>query len=132
LIPEEEMIGKQCFSSEWQARKREEIGGKGNDTCLRPANRQASLAGLGEAIIFANGTHVELDGTHGLTSGSGALVAQALAGPALKGGELGDISPTAELSALAKLTANWQNVVEDTGLTAGEREGKKIGQQQLI
>ena len=30
------------------------------------------------------------------------LVAQAFAGPAFKGGELGDISPHAELSALAK------------------------------
>jgi putative DNA methylase len=28
----------------------------------------------GEAIIFANGTHVELDGLHGLSSGSRALV----------------------------------------------------------
>jgi putative DNA methylase len=39
------------------------------------------------------------------------LLAQALAGPALRGGELGDISPTGELSALAKLTANWRSVV---------------------
>src|SRR5207237_1072641 len=30
----------------------------------------------GEAIIFANGTHVELDGLHGLSSGSQALVAK--------------------------------------------------------
>ena len=60
------------------------------------------------------------------------LVAQALAGPALKGGELGDISPTAELSALAKLMANWQSVVEDAALTTGEREEKKVGQKQLI
>jgi putative DNA methylase len=116
----------------------------------------------GEAIIFSNGTHVELDGPHGLSSGVRALVekkkgkyrlrdyaergddenlglpaenglpaplvdvlhrtlwlmdnrpldlseflraaqpnreqmrlvAQALAGPALKGGELADVSPT--------------------------------------
>jgi putative DNA methylase len=135
----------------------------------------------GEAIVFANGTHVELDGSHGLSSGTKALlektknkyrlleysdrggdlrlgmpsedglpapiidalhrtlwlmehhpkrvaefireahpnldqmrlVAQALLGPALKGGELGDVSPTAELAALAKLTANWKSVVED-------------------
>ena len=154
----------------------------------------------GEAIIFANGTHVELDGQHSLTGGSGALVekkkskyrlrdfndrgdddklglprdngqppslvdtlhrtlwlmekrptelpkflrnsqpnrealrlvAQALAGPALKGGELGDVSPTAELSALGKLTANWQSVVEDAALTPGEKEEKKVGQKQLI
>lgn len=153
----------------------------------------------GEAIIFANGTHVELDGQHALTSGKDALVekkkgkyrlrdftergddedlglptdegesaplvdtlhrtlwlmekrpaklpaylreaqpnreqlrlvAQALAGPTLKGGELGDISPTAELSALGKLTTNWQNVIEDAALSAGEREEKKIGQKQF-
>jgi hypothetical protein len=35
------------------------------------------------------------------------LVAQALAGPALKGGETGEISPSSELAALGKLTANW-------------------------
>jgi putative DNA methylase len=154
----------------------------------------------GEAIIFANGTHVELDGQHGLAGGNHAmiekkkskyrlrdyaergendnlglpgengqaaplvdmlhrtlwlmekrpaelaaflseaqpnreqlrLVAQALGGPALKGGELGDISPTAELSALGKLTANWQSLIEDAALTTGEREEKKVGQKQLI
>ena len=41
------------------------------------------------------------------------LVAQALAGPALKGGEMADISPTGEMAALAKLTTNWRSVVED-------------------
>jgi putative DNA methylase len=154
----------------------------------------------GEAIIFANGTHVELDGQHGLAGGSHAmiekkkskyrlrdyaergendklglpaengqaaplvdmlhrtlwlmekrpaelaaflseaqpnreqlrLVAQALGGPALKGGEMGDISPTAELSALGKLTANWQSLIENAALTTGEREEKKVGQKQLI
>jgi putative DNA methylase len=60
------------------------------------------------------------------------LVAQALAGPALKGGEMSDISPTAELSALAKLTANWQSVVEDAAQTTGEKEERKKGQKQLI
>ena len=40
------------------------------------------------------------------------LVAQTLAGPALKGGELSDISPAAELSALAKLTANWTSLID--------------------
>jgi len=40
-------------------------------------------------------------------------VAQALAGPTLKGGELADVSPGGELAALAKLTANWRSVVED-------------------
>jgi putative DNA methylase len=137
----------------------------------------------GEAFIFANGTHVELDGVHGLSSGSrqlvekkktkyrlldysergddaklGALteegqsaplidalhrllwlmerhpseiteflietrpnieqlrlVAQALAGPALKGGELGEVTSGSELAALTKLTANWRSVVEAEG-----------------
>lgn len=135
----------------------------------------------GETIVFANGTHVELDGPEGLSSGRRALVekkkskyrlheyaergddeklgvpsddgqpaplidvlhrtlwlmehhpaklaeflreaqpnreqlrlvAQALAGPALKGGELEEVSPSGELAALAKLTANWRSVVED-------------------
>lgn len=192
------------------ARLSNEVGGKGGhlaslDTASRfyvlwryaygPAELDA-----GEAIIFANGTHVELDGQHGLTGGNDALVgkkkskyrlrdyaergeidklglamesgraaplidilhrilwlmekrptelgaflseaqpnreqlrlvAQALAGPALKGGELGDISPTAELSALGKLTANWQSVIENAALTIGEREEKKTGQKQLL
>jgi hypothetical protein len=60
------------------------------------------------------------------------LVAQALAGPALKGVDLGDASPTPEISALAKLTANWQSVVEDAALTAGEKEERRKGQKQLI
>lgn len=60
------------------------------------------------------------------------LVAQALAGPALKGGEMGEISPTAELSALGKLTANWQSVIEEAALTPGEREERKTGQRQLL
>lgn len=134
----------------------------------------------GEAIVFANGTHVELDGPEGLSAGRRALmekkkskyrlrdytergddeklgmpsddgqssalidalqrtlwlmehrpgklaeflqeaqpnreqlrlVAQALAGPALEGGELGDVSPSGELAALTKLTANWRAVME--------------------
>lgn len=133
----------------------------------------------GEAIIFANGTHVELDGAQGLSSGARALVtknkgkyrlldysergddkdlglpsegkpaplidalhrtlwlmenrpgklseflkeaqpnreplrlvAQALAGPALKGGELGEVSTGGELAALTKLTANWRALTE--------------------
>lgn len=154
----------------------------------------------GEAIIFANGTHVELDGQQGLTGGNYALVekkkskyrlrdyaergeidklglatengqaaplvdvlhrtlwlmekrptelgaflseaqpnrealrlvAQALAGPALKGGEMGDISPTAELSALGKLMANWQNLIEDAALTTGQKEEHRTGQKQLM
>src|SRR5262249_29400374 len=133
----------------------------------------------GEAIIFANGTHVELDGIHGLSAGPRPLltkkasknrikyrlldysergddaklgtsseggeaplvidtlhrllwlmekrpsaipkfltdtkpnfeqlrlVAQALSGPALKGGQLSEVASGTELAALAKLTANW-------------------------
>ena len=44
------------------------------------------------------------------------LVAQALAGPALKGGELGEVATGTELAALTKLTANWRSVVEDSGV----------------
>ena len=194
------------------ARLSKEVGGKSSSTRLEgldPASRfyilwrytyGAAELDAGEAIIFANGTHVELDGQDGLTGSNDALVekkkskyrlrdyaergendklglttedgqaaplidmlhrtlwlmekrptelaaflseaqpnreqlrlvAQALAGPALKGGEMGDISPTAELSALGKLTANWQSLIEDTALTTGEREEKMIGQKQLI
>jgi putative DNA methylase len=142
----------------------------------------------GEAIIFANGTHVELNGLHSLSYGSHPLVekkkdkyrlldysergddvklalpsedgqsaplvdalhrllwlmerhpsgipeflrearpnieqmrlvAHALAGPALKGGELGEVATGSELAALTKLTANWRSVVEDA---AGPAEG---------
>jgi putative DNA methylase len=49
------------------------------------------------------------------------LVAQALAGPALKGGELEDVSPHKEMSALAKLTANWRGVIEAVDLTPLEK-----------
>ena len=53
------------------------------------------------------------------------LVAQALAGPALKGSELRDISSTAELSALAKLMANWQSVIEDVALTTARKRSAR-------
>jgi putative DNA methylase len=150
----------------------------------------------GEAIIFANGTHVELDGPHGLTQGRRALlekkkskyrlrdntergdedalgqhaengnsaptvdalhrllwllehrplkvpdflteakpnieevrlVAQALAGPALKGGELADVSPTAEQSALGKLLANWNSVM----IGKAAVEDRRAGQERLF
>jgi len=151
----------------------------------------------GEAIVFANGTHVELDGPNGLATGrrallqkskskyrlldytergknedlgipdaqSGAaaplidtlhrllwllehkppkipefladaqpnleqlrLVCQALAGPALKGGELKDVSPTAEQSALGKLLANWSAVMEGEAV----RADKRAGQERLL
>jgi len=59
------------------------------------------------------------------------LVAQALAGPALKGGELTDVSPSAELSALAKLMANWRSLIEDAAMTSAERDERKTGQKPL-
>lgn len=157
----------------------------------------------GEAIVFANGTHVELDGPGSLTHGARALVekqrasqktkyrlrdykdrggdaklglpsegqpaplidalhrvlwlmenrpgevpaflkeaqpnleemrlvAQALAGPALKGSELANVSPSAELAALAKLTANWRSVIEDATVSAQEREAQRTGQQRML
>jgi putative DNA methylase len=150
----------------------------------------------GEAIIFANGTHVELDGQRGLTQGSRALlqkkksnyrlydytergdddalakvsdggamapavdilhrllwliqnkplkvseflkeakpnieqlrlVAQALAGPALKGGELSNVSPTTEQSALGQLLANWNAVMADKTVI----EDRRSEQQRLL
>ena len=57
------------------------------------------------------------------------LVAQALAGPALKGGEMADVSPTGEMAALAKLTANWRSVIEDNAITAEEQADQKHGQK---
>ncbi len=195
------------------ARLSKEVGGKGggeyglagldNTTRFyvlwRYTYRGAELD-AGEAIIFANGTHVELDGPAGLSSGTRALVekkkgkyrlrdykergedkslgsptethrspplidalqrtlwlmenrparleqflreaqvnqeqmrlvAQALAGPALKGGQLADVSPTAELSALGKLTANWRSVIEDGAVPASEKADRKRGQTRLF
>ena len=190
------------------ARLSKEVGGAGSQYGLASLDTASRFYVLwrytyggaeldaGEAIIFANGTHVELDGQHGLTSSGDALVekkkskyrlrdfaergennklglatengqavplidmlhrtlwlmekrptelaaflkeaqpnreqlrlvAQALAGPALKGGEMGDVSPTAELSALGKLTANWQSVIEEAVLTPSERKERKSGQ----
>ena len=147
----------------------------------------------GEAIIFANGTHVELDGQHSLTQGKRALlekkkskyrlhdytergeenalgqpaedgtfasavdalhrilwllehkplkipeflteakpnveqlrlVAQALGGPALSGGELADVSSTAEQSALGKLLANWNGVMVGKAAVEDRRAGQE-------
>jgi hypothetical protein len=59
------------------------------------------------------------------------LVAQALAGPALKGGELSDVSPNVELSALSKLTANWRSLVEEAAMTLAERGERTTGQKPL-
>lgn len=145
----------------------------------------------GEAIIFANGTHVELEGQHGLTQGKRALlekkkskyrlhdytergnenalgqpaddgtsapavdalhrllwllkvpeflneakpnveqlrlVAQALGGPALSGGELSDVSSTAEQSAIGKLLANWSAVMVGKAAV----EDRLTGQESLF
>jgi putative DNA methylase len=192
------------------ARLSKEVGGNGGQYSLvglDPATRfyilwrytyRSAELDAGEAIIFANGTHVELDGAGSLSYGARALiekkkskyrlldfkdrgnddklglpedgqsaslidalhrtlwlmenrptqladflqksqvnreqmrlVAQALAGPALKGGELMDVSPSSELAALGKLTANWRSVVEDGALTPLERADRKKGQMQI-
>jgi putative DNA methylase len=60
------------------------------------------------------------------------LVAQALAGPALKGSELADVSPTEELSALGKLLANWRSVIEDNVFSTEERADRKRGQKRMF
>lgn len=52
------------------------------------------------------------------------VLAQALSGPALKGGELGEVSAGSELAALTKLTSNWKSVVEDA-LSPLERAAQK-------
>jgi len=187
------------------ARLAKEVGGKGGSTSLggldaatrfyvlwRYTYKNADLD-AGEAIIFANGTHVELDGPEGLTAGANAilekkksayslrdftergddehlglptkagaapptvdtlhrllwllehkppripqfladagvsaeqlrLVAQALAGPALKGGELADVSPGAEQAALSKLLANWNTVIQGRAATADRQAGQQ-------
>ena len=40
-------------------------------------------------------------------------------------GELGDISPHAELSSLAKLTANWKSVIEDAGVLPLQKKAEE-------
>jgi putative DNA methylase len=187
-----------------------EVGGNGGRHSLAgvdPATRfyilwrytyRWSELDAGEAIVFANGTHVELDGHGALTYGSRALVEKkkdkyrlrdyaergedeklgasgesgeptlidilhrtlwlmerrpgllpeflrearpnreqmrlvthALAGPALRGGELSDVSPSSELSALARLAANWRNLVEEAAMTPAERDERRTGQKHL-
>jgi putative DNA methylase len=60
------------------------------------------------------------------------LVAQALSGPTLKGSGLEDVSPTVELAALIKLTANWRSVVEDNMSSTEERAEQKRGQKKFF
>ncbi|MBI3271457.1 MAG: DUF1156 domain-containing protein [Planctomycetes bacterium] len=196
------------------ARLSKQVGGNGNGggqhslagvdpatrfyTLWRYAYANADLD-AGEAIIFANGTHVELDGQSGVTSGHRALVekkkgkyrlrdytergeddklglpaeagqpaplidalhrtlwlvehqplrlpeflreaqpnreqmrlvAQALAGPALKGGELDEVSSGGELAALAKLTANWRSLLGEEGPTYGDVGDERLVQEDL-
>jgi putative DNA methylase len=57
-------------------------------------------------------------------------VAEALRGPVLKRATATD-SLTAELSALAKLTANWRSVVEDAVISAVQKEARAMGQPLL-
>ena len=47
------------------------------------------------------------------------------AGLALKGGELADVSPTAEQSALGKLLANWSSVMVGKAATEDRRKGQQ-------
>jgi putative DNA methylase len=51
------------------------------------------------------------------------VLAQALSGPALRGGELGEVSAGSELAALTKLTSNWKSVIDDA-LSPLERSGR--------
>jgi putative DNA methylase len=60
------------------------------------------------------------------------LVAQALVGPTLKGSDLKDVSPTSELAALGKLTANWKSVIEDNVFSAEDQADRKRGQAKLF
>jgi putative DNA methylase len=59
------------------------------------------------------------------------LVAQALAGPVLRGAEREGIEMSAELAAITKLTANWRTVVEDAGMLVTEAENARFGQGEL-
>lgn len=58
------------------------------------------------------------------------LVAQALSGPALRGGEWAKSASSNETAALAKLTANWRSVIEG-GAFHRDREDARTGQTPL-
>ena len=45
---------------------------------------------------------------------------------------MADISPTGEMTALAKITSNWRSVVEDNAVTHTEQADRKRGQQTLF
>lgn len=208
-----EEVAAERFLAEVETEVLETVLGKLSKT-VGTKNGQTTLAGLdpatrfyvlwrytygaaeldaGEAIIFANGTHVELDGQHSLTQGNRALlekkkskyrlhdytergdenalgqpaedgtsaptvdalhrllwllehkplkipqflteakpnverlrlVAQALGGPALSGGELSDVSSTSEQSALGKLLANWNAVMVGKAAVEDRRTGQE-------
>jgi putative DNA methylase len=211
-----EEVAAERFLAEVETAVLETVLGKLSKT-VGTKNGQTTLAGLdpatrfyvlwrytygaaeldaGEAIIFANGTHVELDGQHSLTQGNRALlekkkskyrlhdytergdenalgqpaedgasaptvdalhrllwllehkplkvpqflneakpnveqlrlVAQALGGPALSGGELSDVSSTAEQAALGKLLANWNAAMVGKAAV----EDRRTGQDRLF
>jgi putative DNA methylase len=50
------------------------------------------------------------------------LVAQMLAGTGLKGGEMSNVSPGAELSSLSRLIANWKSIIDEVPLTEGQKQ----------
>ena len=58
------------------------------------------------------------------------LITQALCAPILESTEAKDVIPTAELSALSKLTANWQNLVE--GNTYSQEIDRKVAGQYTL
>jgi hypothetical protein len=45
---------------------------------------------------------------------------------------MADISPTGEMAALAKLTANWRSVIEENVFSPGEHADRKRGQKTLF
>ncbi len=96
------------------ARLSKEVGGKTNSTSLTGLDAASRFYVLwrytygaaeldaGEAIIFANGTHVELDGTHGLTTGATALAEKKKSNYRLR--DFNDRGEDADLG----LTARWR------------------------
>jgi len=50
------------------------------------------------------------------------LIAQMLAGTGLKGGEMSNVSPSAELSSLSRLITNWKSIVDEVPLTEGQKQ----------
>ena len=44
---------------------------------------------------------------------------------------MANVSPSGEVSALGRLTANWRSVVEDNVLSADQQADRKRGQRRL-